>query len=59
MMVTRIRSKTHYIVNWGDWKELCEEHGINPYKEIELGFDLGGGDSEDFEFTGEVPEEAK
>jgi len=55
MMITRIRSKTHHIINWEDWKELCEKYEIDPYEEIEFGFDLGGGNSEDFEFIGEIP----
>ena len=47
---------THMITNWERWKELCAEHDVDPYEECEFGIDKGGGNSEDFEFIGDVPE---
>lgn len=48
--------KPHYIYRWKDWKELCENHGIDPYENVDFGFDLGGGDSDNYEFLGDIPE---
>lgn len=47
--------KTHSIYSWEEWKEFCEEYGINPREYCDYGFDLGGGDSIDFEFIGDIP----
>jgi len=44
------------ISSWQEWKELCEEYGINPYENADFGIDLGGGNSRDFEYVGDVPE---
>lgn len=48
--------KQIYISDWEEWKEGCLQRDIDPYEEDEVGFDLGGGDSETFVFVGEKPE---
>jgi len=48
---------THYISKWEEWEQLCGEHGVDPHKEVEFGVDLGGGNSENFEYIGDMPEE--
>jgi len=53
-------SKTHKIYNWDEWKELCEEHNENPHEIADLSLparrQIGGGDTEDFEYVGYWPE---
>lgn len=48
--------KTHYISDWEQWKKLCEYYGEDPHENVDLGFDLGGGKSRDFEYIGDIPE---
>jgi len=50
------RKTYHTTSDWEVWKEFCERHGEDPYKTYDIGFDLGGGDSEDYEYTGDIPE---
>jgi len=47
----------HYISNWETWKSLCKHYGYNPYKTVEFGLSKGGGNSTDFEYVGDIPEE--
>jgi len=51
-----MKRKSHYTNDWYEWKEFCEKHGEDPYETYDIGFDLGGGDSEDYSYTGEIPE---
>ena len=44
------------IDHWKDWVELCDIADIDPYENVDVGFDRGGGDSEDWEYTGDIPE---
>ena len=46
---------TRYVSNWEDWKKLCEHYDFDPYKTVEFGLDEGGGNSTDFEYTGDIP----
>lgn len=48
--------RTHKIYNWQEWKELCDQYNIDPYRNADFGIDKGGGDSIDFEYEGDVPE---
>ena len=50
------KSRTHYTSDWNEWKEFCERHNEDPYETTDIGFDLGGGDSEDYIYTGDIPE---
>jgi len=52
-------SKVHYIIDWDVWEEFCREQLIDPYEYCDYGFDLGGGDSFDIEYVGDVPEREK
>lgn len=49
--------KTQHINNWETWKELCEENDLDAYRTMEFGIDMGGGNSRDYEYGGEIPEE--
>jgi len=52
-----MRKKSYYSTSdWNEWKEFCESHEEDPYETTEIGFDAGGGDSVDYEYTGDVPE---
>jgi len=53
------KRRTHYTNDWGEWKEFCERHDEDPYETTDIGFDLGGGDSEDYIYTGDIPEKRK
>ena len=55
--MTLKRSKSYTINDWDRWVELCSERDINPREEVEFGLDIGGGDSIDFEYIGEIPTE--
>lgn len=44
------------ISSWEEWKKLCIGWEIDPYKNFEFGEDLGGGDSRDYEYIGDIPE---
>lgn len=46
-----------YISNWETWKELCEQNEIDPHENTEFGIDLGGGNSEEFKYIGDIPTE--
>jgi len=47
--------KPTYIATWSTWVILSEFHNFDPYKELEFSIDMGGGNSKDYEFTGDVP----
>lgn len=47
--------KPKLITNWSKWVYLSELHNFDPYKEIEFSIDKGGGNSIDYEYTGDVP----
>ena len=47
--------KTKLIATWSTWVSLCESYDHDPYKTIEFGIDKGGGNSQWFEFTGDIP----
>jgi len=49
--------KKHKIRSWEEWVKVCQENRINPYENADFGVNRGGGDSEDFIYTGEYPEE--
>ncbi|MBA7690249.1 hypothetical protein ES703_98773 [subsurface metagenome] len=46
-----------YISDWETWKELCEQNDVDPYKFKDFGIDMGGGNSTDFEYIGDIPTE--
>jgi len=48
--------KPIYITNWQIWKELCWDWGIDPHENVDYSIDMGGGNSKNFEYTGDVPE---
>lgn len=48
-------AKTNYINNWETWEELCAEWKIDPYEHVDYGEDLGGGNSRNYEYTGDTP----
>jgi len=47
--------RTHYITSWKIWKKLCEHYDFDPYTTVEFRLDEGGGNSTDFEYTGDIP----
>ena len=54
----RIRNphlKTKYITNWETWKKLCEQNEVDPYKFVDFGIDMGGGNSKNWEYIGDIP----
>ena len=58
----RIRNphlKTNYISNWETWKELCAQNDVDPYEFVDFGIDMGGGNSKNFEFIGNIPKKEK
>ena len=50
-------SKLQLVSDWEAWVDLCDSYDEDPYKTIEFGVDCGGGNSMDYEYTGEIPEE--
>jgi len=52
-------NKVHKVNIWEAWVMICEEMGINPYKNVDIGVDMGGGESEDYEYVGDYPEKIK
>ena len=48
--------KLTYITTWSTWVKLSENYNFDPYKEVEFSIDRGGGNSIDYEYTGDVPE---
>lgn len=50
------RSQTHKIHEWWKWVEICAEADMDPYENVDLGYDIGGGDSIDYEYVGDMPE---
>ena len=48
--------KLTYITTWSTWVILSEFHNFDPYKELDFSPDRGGGNSIDYEYTGDVPE---
>ena len=55
-MRDRRNGKTYY-VDWDHWIILCYQHREDPWNTMELGFDLGGGDSYTVKLDGEPPKE--
>ncbi|GAG74968.1 unnamed protein product [marine sediment metagenome] len=49
-------SKIHYITDWEDWEKFCALEDIDPYENVDHGFDLGGGNTFDIEYIGDLPE---
>ena len=47
--------KTKLIATWSTWVLLSEYHNFDPYKELDFSIDKGGGNSIDYEYTGDVP----
>jgi len=48
--------KKHYISQWENWVELCNEADLNPHETADIGVGLGGGDCIMFIYSGEYPE---
>ena len=48
--------KPQYINSWKAWKSFAEHHNFDPYKQLDFSIDYGGGNSIDWEYTGDVPE---
>lgn len=48
--------KIHYITDWEDWKKFCTLEDIDPYENVDHSFDLGGGNTFDIEYIGDIPE---
>lgn len=48
-------SKLQLVNNWETWVDLCDSYDVNPYLNMEFGIDLGGGNSKDWEYVGEIP----
>ena len=48
-------SKTKYISDWDTWEELCEFWDVDPHKTVDFGIDDGGGNSTNYEYTGDYP----
>jgi hypothetical protein len=46
-----------HCLTWEQWVEFCAEYDIDPYENCEYGFDLGGGDSEEYYCYDDPPEE--
>lgn len=40
---------------WDEWFDFCEFYEEDPYEICDYSFDLGGGDTFDIEFKGDVP----
>jgi len=57
--MTLRRSRTHRILLWEDWVEVCKTYGEDPYECQETGYSLGGGDGVYFEYWGDYPDETK
>jgi len=49
--------RKHYISQWEEWVELCNEAELNPYDAADFGRDLGSGDCVEFIYCGEYPKE--
>ena len=45
------------ITDWKEWIDFCQFYDEDPREISDYGFDLGGGDSFDIEFIGEIPKE--
>ena len=52
------RSKTMQVNDWLTWWNCCAESGVDP-QECGFSVDIGGGDTLDYEYTGEYPEVEK
>jgi len=44
-MIRDCRAGKTFQISWPEWIIFCNEQGIDPIENCELGFDLGGGDS--------------
>lgn len=44
-MIRDCRAGKTYHLRWPEWIIFCNEQGIDPIENCELGFDLGGGHS--------------
>jgi len=49
-------TKTFRISDWSIWLDICETLDEDPWTTDETGYDCGGGDSINYEFTGDRPE---
>lgn len=49
-------NETHKIYEWEVWQNLCLQYDIDPYENVDFGIDQGGGNSENFEYMGDIPE---
>jgi len=49
-------TKEIHITNWETWEKLCAEYKADPYENVSLHRDLGGGNSMGYEFCGDIPE---
>lgn len=48
--------KATIIATWSTWVLLSEYHNFDPYEQVDFSIDLGGGNSRDWEYVGDVPE---
>ena len=48
--------KPLYINTWERWVSLSEIHDFDPYGGHDFSIDCGGGNSVNYEYTGDIPE---
>jgi len=48
--------KITHITNFKTWKMMGEHYGFDPYEQVDFSIDKGGGNSIDYEYTGDIPE---
>lgn len=48
--------KITYITNFETWKMMGEHYDFDPYENVDHSIDMGGGNSRDYEYTGDIPE---
>ena len=48
--------KAIYITEWKRWKAMGELEGFDPYECKDYSIDLGGGNSVNWEYIGDIPE---
>ena len=48
--------KTRLITRWTKWVYFSELHNFDPYKQLDFSIDIGGGNTIDYEYSGDVPE---
>jgi len=44
------------ITNFETWKMMGEHYDFDPYEQVDHSIDTGGGNSMDWEYTGDIPE---